>query len=100
MMQTYQVLADAMRMAETNHSFQSAQMFTRTNFNQLGFEMPFPQEGTYRMDMDPIGMHWLMSEDAFDSFRLLKRGMVFETTRNMAIVAIALNRNHAIGSDF
>lgn len=92
MMHTYQVLADAMRMAETNHSFQSAQMFVRTNFNRLGFEMPFPQEGTFRIDVDPVGVRWLMSEDAFDSFRLLKRAMVFETARNMTIVAIALKR--------
>lgn len=92
MMQTYQVLADAMRMAETNHSFQSAQMFARTNFIRLGFEMPFPQEGTFRIDIDPIGVRWLLSEDAFDSFRLLKRAMVFETARNMTIVAIALKR--------
>jgi hypothetical protein len=92
MMQTYQVLADAMRMAETNHSFQSAQVFARTNFDQLGFEMPFPQEGTFRMDVDPIDVRWLASEGAFDSFRLLKRAMVFETAKNMIIVAIALKR--------
>ena len=92
MMQTYQVLADAMRMAETNHSFQSAQWFSHTNFDRLGFEGPFPQEGTFRMDIDPFGMRWLWSEDAFDSFTLLRRAMVFETARNMAIVAIALKR--------
>jgi hypothetical protein len=92
MMQTYQVLIDAMRMAETNHSFQTVQMFVRTNFNQLGFEMPFPQEGTFRMDIDPIGVRWLLSEDAFDSFGLLRRAMVFETAKNMTIVAIALKR--------
>ncbi|MGA9778779.1 MAG: hypothetical protein ACLPRE_04355 [Limisphaerales bacterium] len=92
MMQTYQVLIDATRMAETNHSFQSAQKFARTNFIRLGFEMPFPQEGTFRMDIDPIGVRWLLSEDAFDSFRLLKRALVFETARNMTIVAIALKR--------
>jgi len=92
MMQTYQVLTDAMRMVETNHSFQSAQMFARTNFNRLGFEGPFPQEGTLHIDINPIGVRWLMSEDAFDSFRLLKRAMVFETARNMTIVAIALKR--------
>jgi hypothetical protein len=92
MMQTYQVLADAMRMTETNRSFQSAQMFARTNFNRLGFEESFPQEGTMRIDIDPIGVRWLLSEGAFDSFRLLKRAMVFETARNMTIVAIALKR--------
>jgi hypothetical protein len=92
MMQIYQVLADAMRMAETNHSFQAAQMFARTNFNHLGFEESFPQEGTMRIDIDPIGVRWLFSENAFDSFRLLKRAMVFETARNMTIIAIALKR--------
>ena len=92
MMQMYQVLADATRMAETNHSFQSAQMFARANFNRLGFEESFPQEGTYRIDIDPIGVRLLMSEDAFDSYRLLKRAMVFETARNMAVTAIALRR--------
>jgi hypothetical protein len=79
-------------MAETNHSFQSAQMFARTNFDRLGFERPFPQEDTYRIDIDPFGIRWLLSEDAFDSFRLLKRAMVFETARNMAVAAIALKR--------
>lgn len=92
MLQTYQVLADAMRMAVTNHSYQSAQMFTRTNFNRLGFEMPFPPEGTYRMDVDQFGVRWLLSEDAFDSFQLLRRAMILETARNMTIVAIALKR--------
>ena len=92
MMQTYQVLADAMRMAETNHSFQSAQCFARTNFNQLGFERSLPQDGTFRMDIDPLGVCWLLSEGAFDSFRLLRRAMIFETARNMTIVAIALKR--------
>jgi hypothetical protein len=92
MMQSYQVLADAMRMAETNHSFQSAQWFARRNFNRLGFEMPLPQEGTFRMDVDPLGVRWLLSEDAFDSFTLLRRAMIFETAKNMTIVAIALKR--------
>ena len=32
MMQIYQVLADAMRMAETNHSFQAAQMLHQWNW--------------------------------------------------------------------
>jgi len=92
MMQTFQVLAEAMRMAETNHSFQSVQMFTRTNFDRLGFEESFPQEGTMRIDIDPLDVRWLLSEGAFDSFRLLKRAMVFETARNMTIAAIALKR--------
>jgi hypothetical protein len=100
MMQIYQVLADAMRMAETNHSFQSAQMFTRTNFNRLGFAEPFPQEGTMRIDIDPIEVRWLLSENAFDSFRLLKRAMVFETARNMTIVAIALKRYELQNHEF
>jgi len=92
MMQTYQVLADAMRMAETNHSFQSAQMFARTNLTRLGFKTPFPQEGTFRMDVDAFGVRWFLSEEAFDSFTLLRRAMVFETAKNMTIVAIALKR--------
>ncbi len=92
MLQTYQVLADAVRMAETNCSYQSAQKFARTNLNRLGFEMQLPLEGTYRMDIDQFGVRWLLSEDAFDSFQLLRRVMVFETTKNMTIVAIALKR--------
>ena len=92
MMQTYQVLADATRMAETNHSFQSAQMFARTNFNQLGFEWPFPPEGTFLMDIDPIGTRSLFADEAFDSFPLLKRDMAFETARNLTVAAIALKR--------
>ena len=92
MMQTYQVLADAMRMAETNHSFQSAQTFVRSNFDRLGFENSFPQEGTYIIDIDPFSVRTLLSDDAFDSYRLLKRAMVLETAKNMTIAAIALKR--------
>ena len=92
MMQLSQVLADAMRMAETNHSFQPAQSFVRTNFDRLGFRWPFPQEGTFRIDVDQYGVRWLMSEEAFGSFSLLRRAMVFETARNMTIAAIALKR--------
>ena len=102
MMQLYQVLADAMRMAETNHSFQTEQGFVRTNFNRLGFEGPFMPEGTFRIDIDPIDTRWLSSENAFDSFSLLKRTMIFETARNLTIVAIALKRyelqNHQLPS--
>ena len=92
MMQSYQVLADAMRMAETNHSFQSAQSFVRTNFDRLGFENAFPQEGTFMMNIDSFGVRTLLSDGAFDSFTLLRRAMVFETAKNMTIVAIALKR--------
>jgi hypothetical protein len=92
MMQMYQVLADAMRMADTNHSFQSSQSFLRTNFDRLGFKMPFPTEGTFRIDIDQYGVRWLMSEEAFDSFTLLRRAMVFETAKNMTIAAIAIKR--------
>lgn len=81
-----------MGMAETNHSFQSVQMFTRTNFDRLDFEESFPQEGTMRIDIDPLDVRWLLSEDAFDSFRLLRRALVFETARNMTVVAIALKQ--------
>jgi hypothetical protein len=92
MMQTYQVLADATRTAETNHSFQSAQLFVRTNFNQLGLEWPFPTEGTYRIDTDPIDTRSFLSDEAFDSFTLLRRAMVLETAKNMTVAAIALKR--------
>ena len=90
MVQTYQVLADAMRIAETNGSYVVAQSFVRTNFDRLGFDGPFPQEGTFRIDVDQYGVRWIMSEDAFDSFGLLRRAFTFETTRNMVITAVAL----------
>ncbi|HEY3761275.1 MAG TPA: hypothetical protein VGN23_05965 [Verrucomicrobiae bacterium] len=92
MVQIYQILADAMRMAETNGSYGSAQSFVRTNADQLGFDWPFPQEETFRMDIDPLDVHCLMSEDAFDSFSLLRRAFIFENARNMVIAAIALKR--------
>jgi hypothetical protein len=79
-------------MAETNHSFQSAQMFARTNFDRLGFERPFLPEGTFVLDIDPFGVRTLLSDGAFNSFTLLRRAMVFETAKNMTIAAIALKR--------
>jgi len=87
-------------MAETNHSFQSAQMFVRTNFNLLSFEMPFRQEGTFRIDIDPYGVRSLLSDGAFDSYRLLRRAMVFETAKNLTIVAIALKRYELLHQKF
>ncbi|HVU28671.1 MAG TPA: hypothetical protein VHG71_13180 [Verrucomicrobiae bacterium] len=93
MMQAYQVLADATQMTETNHSFQSAKSFVRTNFDQIGFEKwHFPEEGTFRIDIDPFGVWWLLSEDAFDSFQLLRRASAIETAKNMTLAAIALKR--------
>jgi hypothetical protein len=91
-LQIYQVLVDATRTAETNHSYKSAKLFTTTDFTRLGLPKPEIRDDFFRMDIDEWEMRWLVSEDAYLSFSLLRRGLATETARDMVITAIALKR--------
>ncbi len=92
-LQTREILIKATQMAETNKSFQQAQLFVQTNFIQLGFKAPqLRDEGSFRIDIDEFAVRWLLSENAYDSFALLRRAMTMETTRNLLVTSIALKR--------
>jgi hypothetical protein len=91
-LQTQSMLIEATQMAETNKSFQSVQSFVRSNFVELHFEMPQPQDEGFRVDIDEFGVRWLFSEGAYDSFAVLRKAMVMETVQNVAVTAIALKR--------
>ena len=50
-LQIDQVLIDATRMCETNHSYQSALSFKSSNFIELGIEAPDPEDNLFRIDI-------------------------------------------------
>jgi hypothetical protein len=91
-LQLYQVLTDATRMVKTNCSYVSAKNFITTNFARLGVKTPEIQDDCVRFDIDELEMRWLFSEDADNSFSLLRRGLATETAKNMVITVIALRR--------
>jgi hypothetical protein len=91
-LQIYQVLIEATRTAEMSRSYQSAKWATTTNFARLGLEKPNTGEKGIRIDVDEFEMLWIYSEDAHDSFDLLRDALATETARNAVITAIAIKR--------
>ncbi len=80
------------RIVETNHAFPTVLASAHTNFIQQGLEMRLPSPDSMRIDIDALGVNCLFSDDAYDSYRLLRMAMVSETVRSVAITAIALKR--------
>lgn len=87
-----QVLINAMRMVETNQSYQFAKDATTTGFSRLGLEKPQMEKDGIRIDVYDFEMRWIFSEDAHDSFGFLRNVLATETARDAVIIAIALKR--------
>jgi hypothetical protein len=92
-LQINQVLIEAMRLAETNRSYQATLLFTTSNLLSLGLK-DFQQEvdSGPLMDLADLDMHWIFSEGARDSFHQITRFFNAETARNIVVAAIALKR--------
>jgi len=91
-LQIQQVLIDAARMAETNHSYHSVLSFVSARFLKLGIGKPVSEDLIGRMDIDPSETRWLLSEGARGNVWHLRKSVAAETDRSMIMAAIALKR--------
>jgi hypothetical protein len=78
-LQELQVVIEAARMAETNRSFQSAELFVNTNLTQLN-----------RNQGSVDGLRGIFSANA--SGAALRKAARIQTARNVVVIAIALKR--------
>lgn len=86
-----QVVIDATRMAETNHSWREVRSFAHTNFVRLGLENE-QGEPTEDVQQTAEALRHLFSGINYSDYRALRRAAISSAWRNVVLAAIALKR--------